>query len=53
MSWHRLILAFFNIMLFYSKFKNVKEDILFNIFSKKPENTIVLRKVKIPKIKKC
>ena len=32
------------------KFKNVKEDALFNIFSEKPENTIVLKMAKIPKI---
>ena len=36
-----------------AKFKNVKEDTLFNIFSEKPENTIVLKMVKIPQIKKC
>lgn len=36
-----------------AKFKNVKEDALFNIISEKPENTIVLKKVKMPQIKKC
>jgi len=33
--------------------KNVKEATFFNIFSEKPENTIVLKKSKIPIIKKC
>ncbi len=36
-----------------TKFKNVKEVVLFNIFSEKPENTIVLKTAKIPQTKKC
>ena len=36
-----------------AKFKNVKEHTLFNIFSGKPENTIVLKTAKIPQTKKC
>ena len=35
------------------KFKNVKEVTFFNIFSEKPENTIVLKMAKIPQTKKC
>lgn len=35
------------------KFKNVKEDTFFNIFSEKPENTIVLKIAKMPQTKKC
>ncbi len=37
----------------HSQIKNVKETTLFNIFSEKPENTIVLKKVKMLQIKKC
>ena len=37
----------------FLKFKNVKESAFFNIFSEKPENTIVLKMTKIPQIKKC
>lgn len=36
-----------------TKNKNVKEAVFFNIFSEKPENTIVLKMAKIPQTKKC
>ena len=36
-----------------AKFKNVKETTFFNIFSEKPENTIVLKMAKMPQTKKC
>ena len=36
-----------------AKFKNVKEHTFFNIFSEKPENTIVLKTAKMPQTKKC
>ena len=35
------------------RYQNVKEYSFFNIFSEKPENTIVLKMAKIPQTKKC
>ena len=35
------------------KFKNVKEDIFFNIFSEKPIKSILLKSEKMPQTKKC
>ena len=37
----------------FCKMKNVKESTFFNIFSEKPENTIVLKVADMPIIKKC